>query len=144
MSARIDDLEPSVVAAAMASLDSLGSANIPVVVTSTYRTPEEQIALYSQGRAPLDKVNALRAKAHLHFISDAENKYRVTNCDGVNTMSRHQSGRALDVVPAVNGNPVWPPKTDGRWAQISMVFKHNGFKWGGDWVSFPDYPHFEM
>ena len=29
------------------------------------------------------------------------------------------------------------------WQEIVHVFKHYGWKWGGDWTSFKDYPHFE-
>ena len=25
-----------------------------------------------------------------------------------------------------------------------VIFKKHGFKWGGDWISFKDLPHFEM
>jgi hypothetical protein len=83
-------------------------------------------------------------------ISAAENAYTVTNADGVHDKSNHQSGRALDVVPAnANGNPVWPEPADPRWEEIAAIFKSQGFSWGGDWTRAkdgidPDLPHYEM
>ena len=144
MSARIDDLMPSVVSAAMSAIDELTSRKVSFTVTSTLRTVEEQLALYAQGRVPITKVNLLRSKAHMRPITDSENKYIVTNADGVKAKSKHQSGRALDVVPSENGKAVWPPKSDGRWDEISRTFKNHGFRWGGDWKDFEDFPHYQM
>ncbi len=118
---------------------------IPYVVTSTLRTVDEQIAYYSQGRAPLLIVNLLRKKAGLKDIVATENTYTITKCDGLNTLSNHQGGRAIDVVPAgMNGEPTWPPAQDPRWRQIAQSAKAVGLIWGGDWTSFPDFPHYEM
>jgi hypothetical protein len=116
---------------------------IPYVVTSTLRTVEEQVAYYSQGRATLPVVNLLRQKAGLKSIGNQDNTYTVTNCDGVNTKSNHQSGRAIDVVPEVNGGPSWPPNSDPRWRQIAQAGKAAGLSWGGEWAT-PDSPHYEM
>ena len=29
------------------------------------------------------------------------------------------------------------------WMEVVDSFKRRGWKWGGDWKSFPDFPHFE-
>ena len=144
MSTKISDLVPDVAVVAQRCLDALTTAGIPHAVTSTLRTVQEQQALYAQGRKDLDEVNVLRSAAGLSPIADADNKYHVTNDDGVTYKSNHQSGRALDVVPTENGNPVWPEPSDARWGRIAAIFKSQGFQWGGDWTSFPDYPHYEM
>lgn len=141
MSTRIEDLAEDVQPMARAFISLV---KIPHVVTSTLRTQDEQAALYAQGRSELSVVNALRSKAGMRPIGDKENGYTVTKCDGVIHKSNHQSGRALDVVPAdINGNPVWPGPSDKRWAMISEAGKAAGFKWGGDWAVFPDRPHYE-
>lgn len=142
MSTRIDDLAPDIQPNARTFLSLVKT---PYVVTSTLRTVDEQVAYFSQGRAQLSVVNALRSKAGLRPIGDAENANTITKCDGIITKSNHQGGRALDVVPAdSHGNPVWPPASDPRWEMIGKMGEAAGFKWGGRWTDFPDLPHFEM
>jgi hypothetical protein len=115
---------------AFAELETKG---IRFACTSTLRLVDEQIALFAQGRQTIDVVNALRAKAKMYKLTPNENLYTVTNCDGIKTKSRHQDGRALDVVPSDNGHPIWPKDTDSRWRQIAEVMVKHGFKWGMDW-----------
>lgn len=55
--------------------------------------------------------------------------------------SSHNFGTAIDVVPFVNGKPVWESP---RWNEIGALGKSLGFKWGGDFTSINDRPHFEM
>ena len=142
MNTRIEDLLPDMQTKVRTFLSLV---KIPYVVTSTLRTVDEQVALYCQGRAPLEIVNLLRKKAKLPPITDAANKGTVTNADGINTLSNHQGGGAIDVVPAdVNGNPVWPGPTDPRWMQIAQFGEAAGLKWGGRWTQFPDFPHYEL
>ena len=143
MSRRLEDLLPRVAAAAARALADLKAQGVLVSVTSTLRTQAEQAALYAQGREPLEEVNKKRAIAGMRLIGQAENKYTVTNADGVKHKSNHQGGTALDVVPEYDGRPVWPPAHDERWAQIAGVFKQYGFEWGGDWKDFPDLPHYQ-
>ena len=143
MSRSISDLKPLVAAAAMRALADLRARGVFFAVTSTLRTEAEQAALYAQGREPLEEVNKKRAIAGMRPISQAENKYTVTNADGVKHKSNHQGGTALDVVPEYDGRPVWPPAHDERWSQISGIFKQYGFEWGGDWKDFPDLPHYQ-
>lgn len=153
MSKRLEDLQPDVMFKAKAAIAILEQYGIPYMVTSTLRTEAEQKALYAQGREPLEKVNALRVAAGMRPIvpypgvdhkMHSDNEYPVTNADGVKNKSNHQGGRAIDVVPTENGNPVWPPLSDPRWAKIADVFRGQGFKWGGDWLKFPDPPHYEL
>jgi peptidoglycan LD-endopeptidase CwlK len=144
LSADIKLLVPVVAKAAQAAINEMVLKKIPFVVTSTLRTDAEQIALFAQGRQSLEAVNALRTKAGMFAIGKSDNSYTVTNCDGINTKSRHQGGQALDVVPADSrGNPYWPPAGDAAYIPIKEVMKKFGFNWGGDWVSFPDAPHYE-
>lgn len=134
MSTKLEDLEPEARELAIAFVSSLEDAGIEYAVTSTLRTVDEQIALYSQGRAPLDIVNLLRKKAGMLFISAAENTYTVTKCDGIMKKSNHQGGKALDVVPLVNGKPTWDcNKYTSKFVTIGTVGKSVGLRWGGDW-----------
>jgi hypothetical protein len=144
MSKSLEDLLPEVQFKARHAILNLIEKGIPHAVTSTLRTAEEQYAYYLQGRSTLGMVNKARTAARMRPIREAENTIKVTNCDGSAIKSRHQSGKAIDVVPTFNGNPVWPPASDPRWRQIADVFKAAGFDNGLDWINFPDPPHHEV
>lgn len=167
MSTKLEDLKPAVMVAALKALHELKAEGVQVVVTYTFRTLEEQAALYAQGRKSLAEVNRLRAIANLPAIMEylgkdkkihSDNDYTVTNCDGIQISkggkgrSPHQTGTALDVVPDVDASekvvPGWPAPSDPRWKVIAAAFKRNGFEWGGDWTKKrdgidPDYPHYQ-
>lgn len=87
--------------------------------THTYRSIEEQNALYNQ-------------------------RPKVTNAKG--GQSIHNYGLAFDIVilKMVNGKWVADWNVDKYWVQVAEYFKDKGFTWGGDWTSFRDYPHFEL
>ena len=87
-------------------------------VTSGYRSPEEQERLYAQGRSMAGDI--------------------VTNARAFESF--HNFGLAIDVVEIRGGIPIWE---NPRWNQIGEIGKQFGFKWGGDWTSFKDRPHFE-
>lgn len=99
-------------------------------VVSGLRTRQEQQALYALGRTEDGDI--------------------VTNADGVNNKSKHQSGNAVDVVP-------WPEKWDrealrdfGNFVKgIAVILKRCGtidydIEWGGNWSRFIDMPHWQI
>ena len=61
--------------------------------------------------------------------------------------SKHITGRAVDVAAVVDGKISWDMK---YYAQISVAFKQAAkelgvsLRWGGDWKTFKDGPHFEL
>jgi len=117
----IRELQEPVWDAAARAIAECEAAGLHVLVTCTYRSPEEQSALYAQGRT---------APGHI-----------VTNAKAGQSM--HQWRVALDIVPLVNGKPDW----DGShpvWHQIAAVFKKHGFEWGYDWPRMKEMPHFQM
>lgn len=144
MEAKIESLTLKTAKAAMLALADLDAQGFKYSITSTRRTALEQAAYFAQGREPLVEVNKKRKAAGFAPIGSRENAYTITNCDGYTFVSNHQSGRALDVVPSVAGCPIWPAKTDPRWLVIATAFEKQGFKWGGRWEKFPDYPHYEL
>lgn len=100
----------------------------------TYRSPEEQTALYNQGR----KIKGPK----------------VTNANAYQSL--HNYGLAFDIVLLLDTNLDGTFKTaswdtvkdfdkDGTadWIEVVNYFKSKGWTWGGDWRSFPDMPHFE-
>lgn len=93
---------------------------IELLITSTYRDGESQNALYAQGRTtPGSIVTRARAGESFH-------NYRV----------------AYDVVPVVDGKPVWDA-SHPVWGEVGRIGKECGLEWAGDWKNFPEYPHFQ-
>lgn len=80
-----------------------------------------------------------------------QNKYfqdGKSKCDGINTLSKHQLGQAIDImVYDENGKRTWQEK---YYYQVAGVFKavakqmNINIRWGGDFKSIVDMPHFEL
>ena len=127
-SRKLEDLHPRVRAMAQRLLDDAAKAGIPLTVTFTLRSMETQAALYAQGRTKPGKV-----------VTNARPGY-----------SFHNFGLALDVVPTeLLKLPKWgdTPATQKRanelWSRLGAIGKAIGFRWGGDFKSIKDRPHFE-
>lgn len=129
-SRRLEDLHPIVAAKVRAFLGLAEQAGIPLLVTQTYRSPEEQAALYAKGR-------------------DAEG--RIVDATKVVTnappgTSAHEYGMAVDVVPLKpNGKPWWTAPA-GIWNQLYKLAEQVGLdalgdRWG-EYVSW-DKGHFQ-
>lgn len=59
--------------------------------------------------------------------------------------SRHTWGVAFDLVfknPV--GLPSWPDADDPRWQKLGRIGKQMGLRWGGDFSTFFDGPHFYL
>ncbi|WP_229263528.1 M15 family metallopeptidase [Cohnella cholangitidis] len=102
---------------------------IRVVITDDFRSTEEQDALYRKGRSDGGAI--------------------VTQVKG--GQSFHNYGLAIDFALGVAGGKViWDLEYDGNgngksdWMEVVAIAKRLGFSWGGDWASFPDYPHLQM
>ena len=81
--------------------------------------------------------------------------YRVVS--GTNRLSKHSSGRAIDINPFQNPflskskriTPIgakYNKKAAGTLYsthEIVTILKNKGWKWGGDWTSIKDWQHFE-
>jgi peptidoglycan L-alanyl-D-glutamate endopeptidase CwlK len=67
--------------------------------------------------------------------------------DGVKKKSKHQIGKAVDIVPLINGKVTWSwTPFHPMAANVKAAARKLGVRitWGGDWKSFPDGPHFEL
>jgi peptidoglycan L-alanyl-D-glutamate endopeptidase CwlK len=123
-SRKLEDLHPRVAAMARAHIAACAAEGIRIIVTFTFRSNETQAALYAQGRTKPGKV-VTNAKAGSSF---------------------HNYGLAYDVVPLDAASKAdWA--TSGaaakRWARIGALGKSLGLRWGGDFKSIKDLPHFE-
>jgi len=119
-----------VVAAKMKTLKAEAKAQgIRLVITDGFRSAGEQDALYRKGRSDPGSI--------------------VTNAKGGE--SYHNYGLAIDfALRAKDGDVIWDMDYDGNrngradWMEVVSIAKRLGFTWGGDWASFPDYPHLQM
>lgn len=123
-SRKIEDLHPALQPLAKTFLERAKAAGFDLLVTCTFRSMQEQEALYAQGRTAPGK--------------------RVTNAKPGD--SAHNYGLALDIVPMHGGKPVWNTSgADGElWAKVGRIGQSAGLEWGGAWQSFKDCPHFQM
>lgn len=110
--------------------NNLLGKNVRLRFAYVFRTPEEQRKLFKQ-------------------------RPKVTNAD--QWQSIHNYGLAFDIVLLVDvdGNgtfetATWDTKKDfdkdleSDWMEITNYFKGKGWKWGGNFKSIYDAPHFEM
>jgi peptidoglycan L-alanyl-D-glutamate endopeptidase CwlK len=128
--ARIAGLHPVLRAAANELIERSYAKGIPILITQGTRTIAEQNALYAQGRSKPGPI--------------------VTNARG--GASYHNYGLAIDFALLLpSGDAVsWDMKRDGDkdrtadWNEVVNEAKKLGFRWGGDWKTFKDYPHLQM
>lgn len=79
-------------------------------------------------------TDCLRTEAEQNAISSANTKVRYPN-------SYHNLGLAFDFCR--NDGKGAYNDTDGFFTKVGAIGKLLGLKWGGDWNSFKDRPHFE-
>ena len=122
------DLAPHVRAMAEQLLADATEAGIPLAVTCTRRSAAEQTARYDQGRVTPGPI-VTRAPAGYSY---------------------HEFGLALDVVPTEllslknwGDTPEHRVRANELWARVGAIGKALGFRWGGDFPTLVDRPHFE-
>lgn len=123
-SRKLEDLEPRVRELCEKLIAACDLVGIDILITSTYRDNESQNALYAQGRTlPGNKVTNAKGGQSFH-------NYRV----------------AFDMVPLINGKPLWDTKgSNGEiWKQIGEIGVKLGLEWAGNWKTFKEFPHFQL
>lgn len=103
-------------------IGACATQGVPVLITQGLRTWQEQDALYGQGRTSPGK--------------------KVTNARG--GQSYHNFGLAVDFVPVdAIGKADWNVGHPA-WSIVVGIAKQHNLEWGGDWVSFKDFPHLQV
>ena len=115
-------MNPVVKESALELIKRAYKEKIYVQISSGFRSFEDQNALYAQGRTKSGNA--------------------VTNARG--GYSNHNFGLAVDyfLVSDDGSKALWT--VNDKWKRVAAIGKELGFSWGGDWKSFPDYPHLEM
>ena len=110
-------------------LDRMAKVGNPMRICQGFRTAEYQASLFAQGRTTVGP--GASASLPLGRV--------VTNCDGIHTLSNHQSGRAADC--CFHGAD--PFGETQPWSTFGHMVEGQGLKWGG---RFPkvDRPHVEL
>lgn len=120
----VEDLIPIVRDKALRHVQLCADHGITLLIYQTYRSNEDQAALYAKGRS----------------VGGAIVTYAKPG------QSLHQYKVAYDCVPVVNGKPVWGTNTvkdNELWQLVGKLGKQCGLEWAGDWKKFREYPHFQ-
>jgi hypothetical protein len=110
-----------------------------ILISETLRPLAVQMAYFSRSRMAVSDVKKMYAAAGLYKISDTEAQSK--NTDTLSSM--HIQGRAIDLVPEIDGVIAWNAPND-VWKRMGEIGEKYGFTWGGRWPDFPDKPHFQM
>ena len=95
-----------------------------LLITCTYRSPEEQQALFNKGR--FGDTNPI-----------------VTMLDGIEKKSNHNflPSRAIDVAVLIGDKVSW--SSSYYWPLVELAPNH-GLVSGGSWFKWKDFPHLEL
>lgn len=125
MSRKVEDLAPGLQLAFLRFAGRMAEVGIPFMLTCTYRTQEEQDALYAQGRTKPGPIVTWTRK------------------------SRHTQRTAFDIAILSDGQPTWSMKISVNendvpdYLEAGQIGEEFGLEWGGRWRK-PDYPHFQL
>jgi peptidoglycan L-alanyl-D-glutamate endopeptidase CwlK len=134
------DLASDVYPLAERMMVQCAETGLPVLVTCTLRSSDEQAALFAQCRQPLLVVNKLRAIAKLPPITEADNARIVTKAKP--GQSLHETGRAIDIYPLDGGKIVYDAKSS-LWLVLGAIGESIGLEWAGRWERFREMAHFQ-
>ena len=134
-SIKLMDCDPELVAKWGEVLADYHPDGRALILTCSYRSPEEQWALFKVGRYQLQDGSWA-------VDSDAGTSI-VTQLDGIVHKSKHNlhPARALDFAVTVGGKVSWDIR---EYAPVGALAKQHGLVWGGDWKTLKDAPHVEL
>ena len=144
-SRKIEDLTPRMQVKVNRLIEILKEKNMEYFkISCTYRSQEEQNALFSRGRYALEYVNKMYVMAGMAKITDNENLKPITWTKN----SIHIQREAVDFYINKDGKYCNDLKVDidgdgiQDWEEFGLIVEECGLEWGGRW-SKPkqDIPH---
>jgi peptidoglycan L-alanyl-D-glutamate endopeptidase CwlK len=128
-SRNLTDLYPAMQPVCRDFLARAAHADIDVLITCTWRSSAEQDALYAQGRSqPGPIVTRARGGQSAHNYM----------------LNGKPAAKAFDVVPIVNGKPMWDEKHPA-WQALGKIGTELGLDWyGRPDAKFHEMPHFQL
>ncbi|WP_432719867.1 M15 family metallopeptidase [Jeongeupia wiesaeckerbachi] len=128
-SRKIEDLHPDLQPICREFLRRCEAAGLDILITCTYRSNAEQDALYAQGRG-----------VHGPRVTNARGGQSEHNA----TLNGKPAARAFDIVPLVNGKPMWDDKHTS-WLVAGRIGMELGLNWyGRPGAPFREFPHFAL
>jgi peptidoglycan L-alanyl-D-glutamate endopeptidase CwlK len=112
-------LHPLLKSKALKLLELAKDKGIKIEISQTWRTKEEQDALYAQGRTRTGSI-----------VTNVKYPY-----------SLHCWGLAFDIMVIVDGKANWSAK---YYDLVGPLGESLGLEWGGRWKNFVDRPHFQL
>lgn len=112
-------LHPDIRAKSQKLVELMNEKGMKITISQTFRTKEEQNALYDQGRTKPGKI-----------VTMVKYPY-----------SLHNWGVAFDIAVVIAGKAVWSEK---YYKLVGPVGESLGMEWGGRWKSFVDLTHFQL
>lgn len=128
MSRKMEYLHPEVRELAEGLITLCKGEGIDLIITCTWRSPEEQAVLYAQGRTTPGKI-----------VTNARPGQSLHN----HTVNNRPTSLAFDVVPIRSGKAIWNAK-DVVWMRVGQIGEALGLEWAGRWSRFKEFPHFQL
>lgn len=125
----ISDLHPNIIPLYYAFKKEMDARKVDFLVTCTYRSNEEQTALFARGRTISGTTIVTNAKA-------GESAHNTT-------LLGKPAAMAFDIAVFENGKICWDVK-DSDWHTAGEIGLIVGLDWAGVWKSFREYPHFQL
>ncbi len=104
-----------------------------LVITCTYRSPEEQLELYREGRALVD--GRWEVQDGTRIVT------QLSGAPGHQSNHNLKPARAVDVAVTVGGKITWDFR---EYLPLGPLAVKHGLVWGGDWPHLKDFPHLEL
>jgi peptidoglycan L-alanyl-D-glutamate endopeptidase CwlK len=123
----LNDLHPTVKALCESFIAKCKQENIDVLITSTYRDGESQMALYALGRTVIGN-NSKPSKPFGDIVTNAKAG-----------QSFHNWRVAFDFVPLIHGKAVW--NDTKLFTRCGQIAESVGLEWAGRWKSFKEMAH---
>jgi len=132
-SRRLEDLHPDLMPLCKEHIAQCQHEGIDIIITCTFRSPEEQNRLYGQGRtSPGAIVTNAKGGQSAHNYMLPNGKF---------------ASKAYDVVPLRGGKCIWGTKGhDGEiWKKVGEIGMNLGLNWyGAPGSKFLEYAHFQL
>lgn len=120
----IEGLHPTIATLAKMFVCHLEDEGIFVRIYCGYRSPADQLEMWKKGRD--SSGNIIDKKSVVTYAKPFQ--------------SYHQYSLAFDCVEIINGKADWNTK---NWARIGHVGDFYALEWAGNWLNFPEKPHFQ-
>ncbi|MFX3673538.1 MAG: M15 family metallopeptidase [Paenisporosarcina sp.] len=121
-------LHPIVEGKSKELIDQANEIGISILITDGFRSVESQNEIYEKGRNEVGAIVSYAKGGQSYHNYGLAIDYALQNTNG---------DISYDLQQDANGNG------EADWFEVASIGKELGFKWGGDWRGFKDYPHLE-